>query len=383
MFSDCIIMAGGSGSRLWPASNSHTPKQFLAVEGASKPGRRQTFFNMAVDRALAVTGRGNVIIVAGRAHAARIIAACEAYSKAARGRIIVIPEPLARNTAPAIACALTYVSRIGGGDRTLLVLASDHVIGPPETFKADAAAAFEFARAGKLAIFGVKPKQPETGYGYIETGLSVSDLPGPLVFAVKAFHEKPNLATAKKYLKAGTFFWNSGMFAFSSGFMLNQFARNAPEVIAPFDKLRAPGPRSFKVEKGMRILQNWPGLKAAYSKAGAISFDYAIAEKCAQTVMVGARFNWTDAGSWDEYALLAEASAKKQGAKGAEKLFQVNAKNCYVDSDLSVALIDVDDLVVVVRSGKNGAVLVAKRGETQKVRDIVEQIKASGRSDLL
>ncbi|MDR2181878.1 MAG: mannose-1-phosphate guanylyltransferase [Treponema sp.] len=387
MFSDCIIMAGGSGTRLWPASNSRTPKQFLPLRGGDSPEQR-TFFNAALDRALAVTEpRGRVIIIAGRSHTASIVKACAGYPGAALDRVVLIPEPCARNTAPAIACAVSYIDWMGGEERNILVLTSDHIITPLEAFQIDAAAALAFAQADRLVIFGITPKGPETGFGYIEAGTLVSSAAEqPAVYQVKAFREKPGSAAARAFLQAGNFFWNSGMFAFSSKFILREFERSAGEVIAPFGRLRAPGERSFKVERGLRILEDWYCLDEAYREAKAISFDYAIAEKCSQTVMVSAGFNWTDVGSWDEYALLGENVDGKNGARGPAEIFQIGASNCYVDSDISVALIDVEDLIVAVRSGENGragAVLVAKRGETQKVREIVERIKAAGRTDLL
>lgn len=353
---------------------------------------KRTFFNAALDRALAVTEQtGRVIIIAGRSHTASIVNACAEYTKADLDRIVLIPEPCARNTAPAIACAVSYIDWMGGDERNILVLTSDHIITPLEAFQVDAASALAFAQADKLAIFGVKPRGPETGFGYIETDALISSIPEkPEVYNVRAFREKPDLEKAKAFIKAGNFFWNSGMFAFSSKFILREFDRNASEVIAPFGRLRAPDERSFKVERGLRIMRDWYCLDEAYREARAISFDYAIAEKCSQTVMISAGFNWTDVGSWDEYALLGEnAGGKKNrgaGARGPAEIFQIGASNCYVDSDMSVALIDVEDLIVAVRSGKNGragAVLVARRGETQKVREIVEQIKAAGRTDLL
>jgi mannose-1-phosphate guanylyltransferase/mannose-1-phosphate guanylyltransferase/mannose-6-phosphate isomerase len=387
MFDDCIIMAGGSGTRLWPASNSRVPKQFLASGGS-----KGSFFNAALDRALTVIDKerdGRVIIIAGRSHVDPIIKACGNYPQEDLDHILLIPEPSAKNTAPAIACAVSYIDRMSGGtERNVLVITSDHIIEPPEMFKADAAAAETFARADKLTVFGVKPAKPETGYGYIEAGTLISrEAESPQVFTVKAFHEKPERKKAEAYLEAGIFYWNSGMFAFSSKFILREFKRNAPDLILPFEKLRAPGEGSFKTERGLRVLWEWLNLKEAYAETKGISFDYAIAEKCTGIVMVAADFHWTDVGSWDEYARLASNGAGEgvSFADGTE-VFQTGAKNCFVDSDMPVALIGVEDLVVAVRSAKNGAggtVLIAKKGETQKVREIVEQIKARGRGDLL
>jgi mannose-1-phosphate guanylyltransferase/mannose-1-phosphate guanylyltransferase/mannose-6-phosphate isomerase len=390
MFDDCIIMAGGFGTRLWPASNSRKPKQFLSISPNDAGG--VSFFSAAVERALSVidTADGRVIIIAGKSHVSPIVEACAAFRPEERKRLVLIPEPAAKNTAPAIACAVLYADWVSGAERNMLVLTSDHIIQPPETFKIDASAAAAFAQQDKLAVFGIPPTKPETGYGYIEIAKRLSipqdreqaagvrRLSEPEAYAVASFREKPDRKTAETYAASGRFFWNSGMFAFSSQFMLEEFSRRAPEVIRPFKKLRAPDERCYGVDKGLRILEEWPELKDAYAEVKNISFDYAIAEKCSQTIMVKAGFDWIDVGNWDEYARLL-------GNTGSE-LYQSGCESCFVDSDIPTALAGVKDLIVVVRSGRDGGppvVLIAKKGETQRVRDIVEQIKTAGRTELL
>ncbi|MDR2742695.1 MAG: mannose-1-phosphate guanylyltransferase [Treponema sp.] len=385
MFDDCLIMAGGSGTRLWPASNSGKPKQFLSIPGGS------SFFVSAVERALAVIDRkgdGRVIIIAGQGHVPRIVEACAAFSPADLSRLALIPEPAARNTAPAIACGIAYSGLALGPDRTMLVLTSDHIIQPLEVFVEDAARAAAFARQGKLVVFGIPPRAPETGYGYIEAAEALP-LPGPAavssgaaVFRAASFREKPDRAVAETFLAAGRFYWNSGMFAFSTGFLSEEFRRSAPECFCPFEALKAPEEAAYTVRRGLKILEKWPGLDGAYNAVKGISFDYAIAEKCGQTAMAAVRFDWFDVGSWDEYAKLLGASRGEVYAVRVPS----GGDSCFVDADIPVALCGVENLVVVVRSGKDGgapAVLIAKKGETQGVRDIVEQIKSAGRTELL
>jgi mannose-1-phosphate guanylyltransferase/mannose-1-phosphate guanylyltransferase/mannose-6-phosphate isomerase len=410
MFNDCLIMAGGSGTRLWPASNSGTPKQFLSIPGGS------SFFVSAVERALAVIDRegdGRVIIIAGKSHIPHVIEACARFSPYDMEHMVLIPEPLARNTAPAIACGIVYSGLALGPDRTMLVLTSDHIIGPLAVFAEDAAAAAAFVRQGKLAVFGIPPRAPETGYGYIEAAeplpLPNSGAAGKLnppqpataqpafarpvsaggaaadtsVFRAASFREKPDLSTAKSFLAAGHFYWNSGMFAFSSAFLLEEFRRSAPDLIRPFENLRIPEESAYKKARGLNVLESWAGLTEAYNAVNSISFDYAIAEKCGQTVMAAARFDWFDVGSWDEYAKLLGAS---RGEVYAVRVPLNGAGSCFVDTDIPVALCGVEDLIVVVRSGKDGgipSVLIAKKGETQGIKDIVEQIKAAKRTELL
>ena len=399
MFNDCIIMAGGFGTRLWPASTSLRPKQFLrlhqeASRSKTKDEKGHSFFSAALERALAVTddsGDGHVIIVAGKNHINPIVEECAELSAQERKRLVLIPEPLARNTAPAIACALIFIDWVSAGrDRNILVLTSDHIIKPFNVFKADAHTAAAMAQADKLVVFGIPPERPETGYGYVEAAESLTIHPDesvnshrryePEVFGVASFREKPDLKTARHFIAKKNFYWNSGMFAFSSKFMLSEFRRSAPEIIVPFCKLLAPNEHSYLTRKGLRILEKWGNLETAYHKSRTISFDYAIAEKCKSTVMIKAGFSWTDVGSWDEYIRLAQhTNAEVYGSESAKD-------SCFIDSDVPVALCGVEDLIVVVRSGKDGgppAVLIAKKGESQHVREIVEEIKKSGRTELL
>ncbi|MDR0722288.1 MAG: mannose-1-phosphate guanylyltransferase [Treponema sp.] len=387
MFDDCIIMAGGSGTRLWPASNSQRPKQFLPVSrGGSHTGDSlggHTFFHAALERAVALIDRdrdGRVIIIAGERHVPFIIEACGLLHEALGDRLVLIPEPEAKNTAAAIALGITYVQRVSHGERTILVLTSDHSIQPLEVFKVNAIAAAAFVRQEQLVVFGIPPRSPATGYGYIETAerLSLPEDVGARAFRVASFREKPDRAAAEQFVAAGNFYWNSGMFAFSSGFMRLEFKRHAPDVIAPFTRLPVPEESAYKHTQGVRILTQWPGLPAVYAQVQAISFDYAIGEQCTQTVMVAADFAWLDVGSWDEYERLV-------GDTGSE-VYQSGGNPCFVDADIPVALCGVEDLIVVVRSGNDGAppsVLIAKRGETQRVKEIVEKIRAAGRTELL
>jgi mannose-1-phosphate guanylyltransferase/mannose-1-phosphate guanylyltransferase/mannose-6-phosphate isomerase len=379
-------MAGGSGTRLWPASNSKRPKQFLPAPGGG------CFLSGSVRRALEITepSNGRVIITSRQSYEKLVAEACCNFSEQERRRITLITEPEVKNTAPAIAFGLIYNDwESGGMNRNVLVLTSDHIIEPLSAFKANAEAAAAFAGQDKLVIFGIAPKSPETGYGYIETGEALP-VPGggnnavskgiePAAYKVLSFKEKPDAATAAQYLKAGNFFWNSGMFAFSSKFMMEEFRRTAAGVCGPLIKLHAPCEGSYKTVNGLRVLSEWPDLDKAYAEVKAISFDCAIVEKCAETVAVKADFGWTDIGNWDEYIRL------EPGKTGGGNVFSLGSSAAFVDSDIPTALIGADDFIVVIRSGKDGgpaAALIVKKGETQKVKDIVEQLKSAGRSDL-
>jgi len=373
MINDCLIMAGGSGTRLWPASSLKKPKQFLS---AVKDGT-ESFFSLSLERALRVVAEndGRVIVIMGKNHLSSVITACSTLSASEKKRLVLIPEPEAKNTAPAIACAIAYAGKTGGWNRTMLVLTSDHIIKPLEFFLKDSSIAAQFAERNKLVVFGISPSGPETGYGYIETA---ENLAGD-VYAVAAFREKPDRETAERFFASKKYFWNSGMFAFCGDFLMEEYRRLAADVSSPFENLKPPDKKSYTKTEGLRVLDTWAGLDKAYNQAQRVSFDYAIAEKCAQTVMIRAAFDWIDIGSWDDYARLLSGNSAKD-------VYIAGADGCFVDSDISVALAGVDDLIVVIRSGKDGsppAALITQKGKTQLVRDIVETIKQSGRTEIL
>jgi mannose-1-phosphate guanylyltransferase/mannose-1-phosphate guanylyltransferase/mannose-6-phosphate isomerase len=373
-------MAGGSGTRLWPASSSKKPKQFLPAE----KGGTETFFSLSLERALRVVSEsgGRVIVITGKKQLPFAVTACSKLSSTEKKRLVLIPEPDAKNTAPAIACAIAYAGKTGGWDRTMLVLTSDHIIKPLDVFMKDVKLAAQYAEQKKLVIFGISPSGPETGYGYIETE---SKLAGE-VYAVASFHEKPDRRTAEQFFASKKYFWNLGMFAFRCDFLAGEYRSLAADVIRPFEKLKVPEKKSYTKTKNLCVLDAWAGLKKAYKQAKSISFDYAIAEKCVQTVMIRAGFNWIDVGSWDDYArLLSSASSISSDDTGAN-VYTTGIDGCFVDSDIPVALAGVEDLIVVIRSGKDGspaAALVTRKGKSQLVRDVVEKIKQSDRTDIL
>ena len=352
----------------------------------------KSFFGAAIDRALAVIGEsgdGRVVIVAGRNHVKHVVDECAKLDPHKKKRMVLIPEPLPKNTAPAIACALLYINWISAGtDRNILVQTSDHIIQPLDVFKTDVKAAAAMAQADKLVVFGINPTRPETGYGYIEA-IEALTMPvdkqqksryEPIICSVTSFREKPNLETAKAFIAAKRFYWNSGMLAFSSRFMLKEFQRSAPDVVNPFKKLVAPSEKSYHIQKGLRILDERFKMEAAYQKTKAISFEYAITEKCPSVVMVKAGFSWIDVGSWDEYARLTKH------IRSEVYVTEEASNSCFVDSDFPVALCGVKDLIVVARSGGDGkppVLLISKKGQTQHVKEIVDKIKAAGRTELL
>ncbi|MDR2600937.1 MAG: mannose-1-phosphate guanylyltransferase [Spirochaetaceae bacterium] len=380
MFDECVILAGGSGTRLWPLSNSSFPKQFLPMPGNyGKNGA--SFFSSALERAFSVLkDDGGVIISASSNMAELVLRECSKLEKGKQNRVIFIPEPVPKNTAAAAACASAFIGKTvasgGGKSRVVLMLTSDHVIDPLENFVECAARLYYAVNSGeRLGVFGVKPDCVETGYGYIEAESAELE-----VSSVLKFHEKPDAETASYYLKSGNFFWNSGMFAFTNDYILEQFTANEPDVLNPFISLKKPVSASFSRNGGVRILDGWDGLEKAYSAAKKISFDRAIAEKAPDIVMARANFLWADAGSWDAYARLAEGAAHPNG------VFEVDCEDNFVVSDVPVALCGVSGLVVAVRGGKDGkppVVFITRKSEAQKVTRLVDELTAAGQTSLL
>ena len=348
-----IVLAGGSGTRLWPASTHERPKQFLALGG------EESFLRMTVRRGLAVGPKAQVVVVTHARYLTETVAqlACFASSGA---DITVLPEPEARNTAPAIAFAALYLGRMLSPSSRALILSADHLIRPPERFLEAAAAAAELASRGYIAVFGIPPTEANTGYGYIETGEGIG--PG---FRVKSFREKPDAATAGRYLAAGNYYWNSGMFVFSLETLAGEFAAHAPNVQAPFRELaEKAAAEKGRLLSGVRVWGEGAAFSQAYAKLPSISVDYAVMEKSSQAAMVTAAFEWNDVGSWDEAARLYPDQAPG--------VFSCNAAGNSVFSDIPVALLGVEDLVVVIKGGR---ALVVKKGSSQLVREAAKALE--------
>lgn len=377
MVDHVLILAGGSGTRLWPASNSKMPKQFLPVQDG------KSLLQLTIERALALGIKGNVIIITLKEQLEPIIEECGKIEQG-RDKIKVIPEPMARNTAPAIAIAAEYLKAQsgGGGDETVAVLTADHLITPLEQFSANVRDADALARQDKLVTFGIPPTRVETGYGYIEAGEELP--PGR---RVASFREKPDEPTARSFVEAGNYYWNSGMFAFKTGRYLEELTRLTPEIGSLFEGIGAKG-RSRRAGE-IEVLMEGPEVERVYQASPKDSIDYAVMEKSSSSAMVEATFDWNDIGSWEEMAALyAEKTDKKTGAQaggsntngGKDELIPIESDGNFVYSDLPVALCGVEDLMVVV---KNGAVLIAKKGAGQQVKQVVNRLKEMDRKDLL
>lgn len=350
-----VIMAGGSGSRLWPLSRELYPKQFLQLDGEA------TMLQATVNR-LQLLACAAPLVICNEDHRFLVAEQLRHLGKLAHN---IILEPAGRNTAPAIAlAALTALQTAGEGeDPLLLVLAADHVIRDEAAFTASVQAAMPHAAAGKLVTFGIVPTQPETGYGYIRRGAEQQG-----AFAVAQFVEKPDAVTAEGYLASGEYYWNSGMFLFRASRFLAELQAFRPDIHAAC---------SLAVGTINPDLDFVRVDKAAFLACPSDSIDYAVMEKTADAVVVPMDAGWSDVGSWSSLWEISTKDAAGNVFRG--DVMQYGSSNNYVFAESGlVSLVGVDNLVVVQTKD---AVLVVDQRKVQDVKKIVEGLKAAGRSE--
>jgi mannose-1-phosphate guanylyltransferase/mannose-6-phosphate isomerase len=347
-----VILCGGSGTRLWPASRESFPKQFAPLLG-----RRSTFQETLL-RVAEGPQFARPLIVANRAH--RFMAERQMAEIGVAGDMLL--EPLARDSGPAILAASLHAAASDPGV-VLLVLAADHMMTRPEAFRAAVAAGLEAAKAGHIVTFGVTPTHPATGYGYIEAG---APLAGE-ARQVARFVEKPDALAAMRYIADG-YLWNSGNFLFAAATLIEEYGRVSPESLATIRAALAASTRDL----GQTVLD-----EAAFAAAPRLSIDYAVMEKTARAAVVGGDFGWSDIGGWD--ALLAVTPQDESGnAANGDAIF-ADTSGSYVSSENQlVALLGVRDLVV---AATRDAILVADKARAGEVKDLVATLKARGREE--
>jgi mannose-1-phosphate guanylyltransferase len=331
-----IILCGGNGTRLWPISRTLMPKQFVKLFD------EKSLFQLTVDRNSKVCD--SQFIVSNREQYFLALDQLEELSKVNNKYLL---EPIGRNTAPAIALACMTLDK----DEIVLVTPSDHLIKDENEYAKVLETAQKLASKDNLVTFGITPDFAETGFGYIEAnGLDV-----------KAFHEKPDLHTATKYLKDGNYYWNSGMFCFKAGVFLDELKKYSPEVY----------------ETSLKALENSSSNEMIRIKHDDMlnipedSIDYAVMEKSKKVKVVPSNINWSDVGSFD--ALFEELPKDTNGNTLNDKHISIDSKNNLIHGqDKYIATIDVEDLIVV---DTGDALLVSKKGSSQKVKKVVSKLK--------
>ncbi|MDE2407039.1 MAG: mannose-1-phosphate guanylyltransferase/mannose-6-phosphate isomerase [Xanthomonadaceae bacterium] len=349
-----VLLSGGSGTRLWPLSREAYPKQFLPLAGSDT--MLQATWQRVADLADAAHALNGPIVVAGEDH--RFLVAEQLRQIGAPTPAIVL-EPLGRNTAPAIAAAALQ-ALAGGEDALLLVLPSDHVVRDGEAFRAAVRQALPAAEAGALVTFGIVPDAPETGFGYIEAAA------GEGVRKVLRFVEKPDAATAQRYLDDGGYYWNSGMFLLRASRYLDELQRFRPDIVAA---VRAAFDAAARDGDFIRLD------KVAFAACPSDSIDYAVMEKTDAACVLPVDIGWNDVGSWSALWEVSEQDADGNAHHG--DVVSIDSRNSYAYARRLVALVGVDDLVVVET---DDAVLVARKDRVQQVKDVVAQLKAEQRS---
>jgi mannose-1-phosphate guanylyltransferase len=358
-----VIMAGGSGSRLWPLSRQQFPKQFLTLHGEK---------SMLQATALRLSGLEHQapLVICNEEHRFSVAEQFRANRIANSG---IILEPVGRNTAPAIALA-AFKTLQEGNNPLLLVLAADHVITDETAFCQSVNQASALANAGKLVTFGIVPTSPEIGYGYIKRGELVTDdtvaeaQHDKESFTVSKFVEKPDAKKAGRYVERGDYYWNSGMFLFKASRYLEELKAHRPDIYQA-------------CEKAMADIQSDADFvrvnKVAFEACPDDSVDYAVMEKTTQAVVVPMDCGWSDVGSWSALWEIENKDASGNVCKG--DVINIDTSNSYINAqDKLVAVIGLDDVVVVETKD---AVLVSKKSEVQKVKNIVNQLKAEKRSE--
>jgi mannose-1-phosphate guanylyltransferase/mannose-6-phosphate isomerase len=356
-----LVLAGGSGTRLWPLSRKNYPKQFLKLNSD------KSLLQQTVERLVKVYSPEDIVVMTNNKYKFHVLSDMNALAESKRLPPVsnMILEPAGRNTAPAIALGIKYcLEKLGcKEDEVLFICPSDHIIRPVEKFAVYVRFSEEIAQRGQIVTFGVKPTRPETGYGYIKAGKPVS-LPagksGARYFKVDKFAEKPDIKTAGEYVKEGSYFWNSGMFAFSIGTMMKEFKKHTPAIRKMLD-------------------MNFEDLVSNFRDMPDVSIDYAVAEKSNKIAILPIDLYWNDIGSWD--SLYDVVDKDKMGNVRMGDTISIDTKDTLViSSKRLITTIGMEDCLII---DTDDAVLVAKKGETQKVREVVNKLKAENRKEAL
>jgi mannose-1-phosphate guanylyltransferase/mannose-6-phosphate isomerase len=358
-----VILSGGSGSRLWPVSRELQPKPFIRLPDG------QSLIQKAFLRASQLAGVGEILTVTNRELSFQTE---DHYAEVNNEGLATsfILEPFGRDTAPAIALAALQVKASHGDNALMLVLTADHLVNRQEAFAQAVNQAVQQAQAGYLVTFGIVPSAPETGFGYIEADLDKPYAPpstqGPAVYPVKRFVEKPDAATAAEYLATGRHYWNSGMFCFRAGTLLEELAKHAPAILAAAQASFA----SARISTGRGFYQL--ALDAdSFAQVPAKSIDYALMEKSSRVAVVPCDIGWSDIGGWLAMGDLYEADNEGNQVEGQAILH--DAKNCIILSpERTVAALGVENLVVV---DTHDALLVADKSRVQDVKQVVSKLK--------
>ncbi|QZA59419.1 mannose-1-phosphate guanylyltransferase/mannose-6-phosphate isomerase [Candidatus Rhabdochlamydia porcellionis] len=337
-----IILAGGSGTRLWPYSRREMPKQFLHF------GEKRSLLQKTIERFIPIIDPKDILIITSQNYFHLVKTQVMEISLQLENQILIEPEQ--KNTAPAIALAICYLTSFLkiSPQECVLICSSDHLISPQEIFFHALVEAEKIAQKEKNVIFGVRPNKPETGYGYIKLGMQEQEN----IYHVDKFVEKPDLALAQKYLLSGQYLWNSGIFLFQIKYFIEELQKYCPEI-------------------GMRISEDFKEFTTSFSELPNLSIDYALMEKSTNTKVVRLDLNWSDVGSWDSVYDFLEKDQHNNAKMG--NVLDIDTKNCLIMGNKRlISTIGLEDVIVVETAD---ALLIGKKGESQRVKALVEELQ--------
>jgi mannose-1-phosphate guanylyltransferase len=347
-----VIMAGGSGTRFWPASRERLPKQFLAITGD------RTMLEETLARAERFASPDRISVVVGRVHA-------DLTNRLLSGKPVeILVEPRGRNTAACVGLAALHAGRVEQ-DEPMIVLPADHFIADVESFTRTIRAAANVARDGAIVTLGIAPNRPETGYGYIHIGAEGGGSSEQPYFRVRRFVEKPDYQTALSYLSSGDYLWNSGVFVFTSRTILQEIKVCMPALHEGL----------MEIERAIDTPDYDAAVERVYDRIESVSIDYGVMEKTSKPIYVfKADFGWSDVGSWQALYELRRAECDEQGnlSLGDSMIIEAKRNLVFSTTDRKIALLGVEDLVIV---DTPDAVMVARLDRSQDVKRFADQYR--------
>jgi mannose-1-phosphate guanylyltransferase len=353
-----VVMAGGGGTRLWPMSRKQHPKQTLTLTGS------RTLFQVAVDRLLPLITLENIFVVTT---AEQVDSLSAQYPQIPQSNFIV--EPLGRGTASCIGLSALILEHLDP-QATMIVVTADHYIADMDTFRESLRSARQIAEEGYLVTMGIEPTSPSTGYGYIEQGELLGEIDGFEYFEVVKFTEKPDLQTARTFLDAGNYAWNSGMFIWRVDRILDEIRQQMPELDGVLKVLgEVEGPEDFE----RALEQRWPSLPKE-------TIDYGVMENADRVAVIPNDIGWSDIGTWASVKDL--YSEDEDGNVMIGDVIDVDSENTMVlaDGERLIATIGLEDVIVV---DTPDALLITRGNQSQRVKEIVRQLKDRERDDVL